>query len=141
MLYEISEVCDKLALINNGELFGFDKIENFENKLESKEIICKITNPIHPKKINLLIETLSQHLNPYLDNSMKMETSKDPISYSQQEKSFTIYYDGKRESKTEILNILFNKFKSEFSIHSFTEPITSQLEKLYSQMIKEKKKK
>ncbi len=141
MLYEISEVCDKLALINHGELLGFDKIENFENKLESKEIICKITNPINPKKINNLIETISQHLKPYLDNKMKIETSEDPITYNQQEKSFTIYYDGKRDSKTEILNILFNKFKSDFSIHSFTESKTAQLENLYSQMIKEKKEK
>ena len=56
-------------------------------------------------------------------------------------KSFTIYYDGKRDSKTEILNILFNKFKSDFSIHSFTESKTAQLENLYSQMIEEKKEK
>jgi len=137
MLYEISEVCDKIALINHGLLLGFDKMENLEDKLRTKEIRCEIVDPILPENVGSLITNLSQNLEPYLDNTLEPSISNVPIVYNQQEKHFIIYYDGKKESKVEILNILFNKFKSDFTIHSFSEPMTSQLERLYSQIIKD----
>jgi len=38
-------------------------------------------------------------------------------------------------SRTNILQILVNDFKSDFTIDSFSKPRTSQLERLYTQII------
>ena len=47
MLHEISEVCDKIALINHGKIIAFDTIENLEKNLKDKELNCQIIKPIN----------------------------------------------------------------------------------------------
>jgi len=57
MLHEISEVCDKIALINHGKIVAFDTIENLEKNLKEKQLICQIIKPIpveHLKNLNIL---------------------------------------------------------------------------------------
>ena len=135
MLYEISEVCDKIALINHGSIIGFDTLDNLEQMLEINELICEILYPIPPEKIESLITRLTQNLEPYLEKKLDISISKVPIKYNPKKNHFLIYFNGKKQSKAEILNILFNKFKSDFKINSFSESKTSQLEKIYSQMI------
>ncbi|MFW9820003.1 MAG: ABC transporter ATP-binding protein [Candidatus Thorarchaeota archaeon] len=141
MLYEITEVCDKIALINRGSIIEFDTLENLENLLVTKEIVCELSKPITIEKKDSIITKLVQHLEPYLDNDLDMAISKKPVIYNPQDKKIIIYYNGKEESRSEILNILVNEFKSEFAIDSFSKPKTSQLEKLYTQIINDNKKK
>jgi len=135
MLYEITEVCNKIALLNEGSLVGFDTLDNLEFLLRVKEIVCKITKPIPPEKINSLLKKLVQSLEPYLEIDLDPTISEESIKYNPNEKSFFIYYDGTEESSTKILNILVNEFKSDFTISSFSKPKTLQLERLYTQMI------
>ncbi|MFX0007952.1 MAG: AAA family ATPase, partial [Candidatus Hermodarchaeota archaeon] len=137
MLFEITEVCDKIALINEGSIIAFDTLENLENLLVTKEIVCELSKPITIEKKDSIITKLVQHLEPYLDITI----SENPVIYNPQEKKIIIYYNGKQESRSEILNILINEFKSEFAIDSFSKPKTSQLEKLYTQLINGNKKK
>ena len=135
MLYEITEVCDKIALINQGSILEFDTLENLENLLMTKEIVCELIKPITLEKKDLIISKLIQHLEPYLDNNLDKSIFKKPIIYNTQEKRIIIYYDGKEESRSEILHTLVNEFRSDFVIDSFSKPRTSQLEKLYTQII------
>jgi len=132
MLHEISEVCDKIALINHGKIVAFDTIENLEKNLKEKQLICQIIKPIPVEHLKNIIKKLKKNLEPYLDNH-KIE--KEPIKYASDKRSFIIFYDGKTESRSEILEILISKFKSDFNVISFTQPKTSKLEKIYLEMI------
>lgn len=135
MLYEITEVCDKIALINQGSIIEFDTLDNLESLLRTKELICEILKPIPPEKRDSIIKKLIQNLEPYLENNLDPAISEEPIMYNPQEKSIIIYYDGTEESSANILDILVNEFKSDFTINSFSKSKTSQLEKLYTQLI------
>lgn len=131
MLHEISEICDKIALINNGDMIKFDFIENLEKLLKTNEIVCQLLNPIPPERFNLINNKLYEKLGPFLDK--KLESS---IQYQPLTKNLIIYYDGTPESKGEIFKILGKDFSSIFTIISFSQSKISSLEKLYSEMIK-----
>ena len=135
LLNELREVCDKIALINQGVLIGFDTIDNLERTFKTKELICEIINPIPLEKVDSLITKLTHHLELFLEENESYLNSKQSITYNYQKKSFIICYDGIEESRSEILNILSTEFKSDFTISSFYEPKISQLENVYSQMI------
>ncbi len=137
LLYEVSEVCDKVALINHGNLIAFDTIENLEKILKTKEVDCEILDPIPPEKLGPLIDKLISGLSSYLDKELDPKVSKIPVIYYPQVKSFKFFYDGKRESVGQILKTLISQFDSNFTITSFTTPKTSKLEKIYAQMISE----
>ena len=141
LLYEISEVCDKVALINQGSIINFDTIDNLEKNLKSIELNFQVLNPIPREMLGSLIERLTQNLEPYLDKELDPSISKIPIKYKPQEDSFTIFYNGEKKARGDILNILFNDFKSDFTIISFSKPKTSSLERIYSQIISDDEKK
>ncbi|MEE9378125.1 MAG: ABC transporter ATP-binding protein [Candidatus Lokiarchaeia archaeon] len=136
MLYEISEVCDKIALINYGSIIGFDTVENLALVLKTSEINCVLLNPLNPSELELLLNRLSEKLNSYLDQNLDPLISKIPIKYYPEKQGFKIFYDGRNESKGEILKILIKDFESDFTVISFTQPKTSQLERVYAEMVK-----
>ncbi|MBD3342091.1 MAG: ATP-binding cassette domain-containing protein [Candidatus Lokiarchaeota archaeon] len=132
MLHEISEVCDKIALINRGKLIAYDTIENLEKNLKTKELECQILEPIKKEHQVTIINKLNQCLKPYIDSH---ENCTEPIKYIEGDKTFKINYDGKKSSKFKILEILVNNFKSLFKVVSFTQERTTKLERIYSEMI------
>jgi len=77
-----------------------------------------------------------ERLKPYLDQNLDPNISKIPIKYNPEHQGLKMYFDGKSESKGEILKILVKEFDSDFTVVSFTQPKTSQLERVYSQMVK-----
>ena len=92
LLYEISEVCDKVALINQGSIINFDTIDNLEKNLKSIELNFEVLNPIPREMLGSLIKRLTQNLEPYLDKELDPSISKIPIKYKPQENSFTIFF-------------------------------------------------
>lgn len=140
LLYEISEVCDRIALLNRGEIIGFDTIEKLQTKLKSNQLTCEILNPISPDKLGPIIKKLNNKLDPYIEKSLPKEISKIPIKYNREIEGFTIYYDGKKKSRGEMLKILIQEFQPDFTVTSFGEPRTSQLERIYQELIKEEKR-
>ncbi|MHA1148447.1 MAG: ABC transporter ATP-binding protein [Promethearchaeota archaeon] len=132
MLHEISEICDKIALINHGSIVAFDTLENLEKTLKKKELECKLFKPLEESKKAEIIERLIERLNPYLDHQ---KDSLKPIIYNSEKGLFKIFYNKGAESKVEILSILVKEFDSDFRVESFTEPKTTQLEKIYEEMI------
>lgn len=141
LLTELREVCDKIALINQGVLIGFDTIDNLERDFKTKELICEIVNPIPIERVNDLIIKLIRQLEQFLVAKVDRSNFEGSITYNHQKNFFTICYDGKQTSRSEILNILSTEFESDLTISSFYEPKISQLESLYYQMIKENNKK
>lgn len=137
MLYEISEVCDKIAMINYGKIIGFDTVENLARTLKTSELNSVLLNPIKPEELEPIIKRLTERLNPYLDRDLDPNVSKIPIKYNPEHQGIKIFYDGRVESKGEILKILIKEFESDFTVISFTQPKTSQLERVYSEMVKD----
>ncbi|MHA2430425.1 MAG: ABC transporter ATP-binding protein [Promethearchaeota archaeon] len=109
MLYEISEVCDKIALINYGKIIGFDTVENLAKSLKINVLNCILLKPLNT------------------------------VRYKPEKQEFKFYFDGKSESRGEILKTLIKDFESDFTVVAFTQPKTSQLEMVYSQMVKNNK--
>ena len=136
MLYEISEVCDKIALINYGSIIGFDTVENLALTLKSSELECDIIEPIDASRLDPLVNRMVESFNPYLDKDLDPKISEKPVIYSPEQPGFIFYYDGRIESKAEILKILINEFDADFTVISYTQPRTSQLERVYSEMVK-----
>ena len=135
MLYEISEICDKIALINHGEIIGFDTVENLAITLKANELNCVVLKPIEPKNLAPILERLTNRLQSYLDQDLDPRISKIPIKYSEENQGFKFYFDGKKESKVEILKVLIKEFETDFSVISYIQPRTSQLERVYIEMV------
>lgn len=135
MLHEISEVCDKIALINHGKIVAFDTIENLEQNLKEKELNCQLLNPIPLENREDIINTLIEKIRPYLNNHEHQKNTGKSIQYNSDKQSFKIYYDGKKKSRGEILEVFISEFKSKNKIISFTQPKTSKLEQIYLEMI------
>ncbi|MHA2394009.1 MAG: ABC transporter ATP-binding protein [Promethearchaeota archaeon] len=136
MLYEISEVCDKIALINLGTIIGFDTVENLALTLKTSELNCVLLEPLSPNELEPLLNRLTERLGSYLDQNLDPNVSKIPIKYYPEQQGLKIFYNGKNESKGEILKILIKEFESAFTVISFTQPRTSQLERIYAEMVK-----
>ncbi|UCD00989.1 MAG: ABC transporter ATP-binding protein [Promethearchaeota archaeon] len=137
MLYEISEVCDKIALINYGSIIGFDTVENLALTLKTSELNCVLLEPIKPSELEPLINLLTERLDPYLDKDLDPMVSKIPVKYYPEQQGLKIFYDGRNESKGDILKTLIKEFESDFTVISFTQPRTSQLERVYAEMVKD----
>ncbi|MFX0018110.1 MAG: ABC transporter ATP-binding protein [Promethearchaeota archaeon] len=137
MLYEISEVCDKIALINYGKIVGFDTVENLAKSLRTNVINCILLKPPNTSDLGLLLNRLSQKLSPYLDQNLDPKISNIPVRYKPEKLELKLYYDGKSESRGEILKTLIKDFESDFTVVAFTQPKTSQLEMVYSEMVKD----
>jgi ABC-type multidrug transport system ATPase subunit len=135
MLYEISEVCDKIALINHGSIVGFDTVENLSRALKTNELNCLLLDPIAANELEPLLTRLTEKLNLYLEQNLDPSISKIPIIYNPERQGLKIFYDGRNESKGEILKILIKEFESDFTVISYIQPRSSQLERVYLEMI------
>ena len=135
LLSELRELCNKIVIINQGRLVGFDTIDNLERKFKAKQLICEIDDIISPEQIEPLLERINYALIDYLEKAGKDSDSKSNVSYNPDVPSLEINYDGLRESRSKVLEILAEKFKSDFTISAFYEPKISQIEKLYSKTV------
>lgn len=129
MIHEISQICDKIAFMNKGKLIAYDKIENLQKKLKINEITCQILDPIS-SEIDNLVEKISTELKPYLDYKIE-----PPIQYFYDTQQLRIYFDGRRKTKADMLDILTTKFKSEFRLISYSQERSNLLEQLYTETI------
>lgn len=135
MLYEISEVCDKIALINHGEILGFDTVENLETGMKIKSVEAMVAEPIESNRLGNIIEKLTARLDSYLDHELDPAISKIPVRYIPAEQEIVIYYKGDKQTRARILKVLVNEFENDFMLISFSKPRTSRLERIYSQLI------
>ena len=135
LLGELRKICDKVALLNEGKLIGFDTIDNLEIIFKTKELVCEIEYPIPEGEINGLLLKLEPQLLPFIEKDQDSYQDQKVINYDSENTRFLIKYDGTIRSKREILEILSQKFSEVFKITSFYEPRVSQLEKIYSKMI------
>ena len=135
LLEEIREICDKIALINQGKLVGYDTIDNLEITYKTKELICEIEKPIALSDRKELLEKIEQLLYNYLEKENDDSIVKDAISYNSDKQCILIKYNGLNTAKSKILEILSQYLSNSLKITSFYEPKITQLERIYSKMI------
>ncbi len=128
MLYEISEICDRIAIINRGELIAVDKLVNLEQKMTKQEIGVELLEPINPNNVNKLVKEISEKIKAFSENDDKI-----PVVYDENIPGFHIYYDGKPSSRKNIHKILTSDLK--LPIIGFSRVRTSRLEELYIELV------
>lgn len=137
LLYEITELCDRIALINHGKMIAFDKIDRLEGRRSIKELECILAEPIEEKQLREVLSRISKALEPYLPEKMSANQNNlsEPIQYDFQNHVLRIYHLGDNKIKSKILNMLITEFGDELSLASFSESKTSKLEKFYSEFV------
>lgn len=130
LLHEISEVCDRIAIINHGELIALDKLVNLEQRMTKKEIAVELLNPIEPTQVNQILENIAQKIGNY-----GTKEEKGTAIYDEDLPGVRIYYDGKSTSRKEIHDILSIEMK--LPIIGYGKIRTSRLEELYIDLVEE----
>ena len=128
ILYELSELCDRIALINHGVLIAVDKLVNLEQKMTKQELIVELLEPINGMQVAKQIQNLSQKIESYGEKK-----GNTPVVYDDTIPGFHIFYDGKPTSRKEIHNILSTEMG--LPIIGFSKIKTSRLEDLYMELI------
>ena len=86
LMYEAEEMCNKIAIINKGNLIALDSTNNLVNSIKNKKIIFKV------KKIN----------------PIKLE-NQNGIKFSYNNNEFTVTYEKNKHKIDEIINLVKNQ--------------------------------
>lgn len=118
LLYEVSEVADRIAIISHGRIIACDTLDNLENQAQRSTIHLELYNETRKpaEVISLLYQNLTAFLAP---NSIRHQ--KDTGVYQ-------IDFNGKPETQYEILQLLFAK---NIPILEYSVPKAGLLEALY----------
>ena len=126
LLYEVSEIADKIAIINNGHLLAFDTMEVLEAKVKSSLIRLEVLNA-NGNSSNI-ISRMIEILRPYIDQGIMHEN----ITFSNETRQFNINFDGDSKHQFEILKILVN---NDIEVVEYSVPKAGLLEDLYMNLV------
>lgn len=126
LLYEVSEVADKIAIINHGQLLAFDTMEVLEAKVKSSLIRLEVLNT-NGNSANI-IGRMVEILRPYIDQGVMREN----ITFSNETKQFNINFDGDSSHQFEILKTLVN---NNIEVVEYSVPKAGLLEDLYMNLV------
>ncbi len=115
LLFEVQEVCDKVAMINKGRLLKYDKIDNLAMLADVVKIEVQILSPITPKQVKSIQE---------------MGTVKNMVVYNPS--LFVVELEGKEPEKADLLS---NLQKIEGIKMTSFRTVGTALENLYMSMI------
>lgn len=128
LLYEISEVADRIAIINKGKLIAFDTLENLERKVRKSVINFELLKPPE-ENIESLIDKLKSLIGPLTG----MNDQDNLIKFDENTKIFQISFDGNPENQALILKKLLNDGQE---ILEFSVPKAGLLEILFMELTK-----
>ena len=81
LLDELREICDKIVLLNEGKLVGFDTIDNLEIIFKTKELICELEEPIAFSDQTKLLDNIKDLLIKYLEKDNVTIRDKEQLIY------------------------------------------------------------
>ena len=128
MLYEIAEICDRIAIINRGELIAVDKLVNLEQKMMKKELVIELLEPLKYAEIQDSIQIITKKIEGYIEHDGIV-----PVIYDDALPGYHIFYDGRPISRKEIHDIL--TFELKLPIIGFSKIRSSRLEDLYMDLV------
>jgi ABC-2 type transport system ATP-binding protein len=130
LLYEISEIADRVAIINHGEIIACDTIENLELQAKKSVIKLEVLNT-SPENTTQILKTIKSIVEPLISKDL---ANVNLVRYNTDAKCYEIIFDGNAETQTLILKNLIMK---DMKITEFSVPKASLLEDLYLSFIKE----
>ncbi len=128
-LYEISEIADRVAILNFGELIAFDTLDNLEARVK-KSIIHVEIYP-HP---NGQDQEISKQLEELLSPFTGLDPGANKIVYNKNNEEFEILFDGDPTHQIQIFKALAD---NDYGVLEFTVPRAGLLEDLYLSLVKE----
>jgi len=123
LIYEVSEVADRVAIISKGKLRAFDTLENLELK-ESKSIINFELLPPPGENLKEVLEQLNRIILPLTG----LEEPGNKVLFKKKSNIFTVTFNGNPENQLKIHNALF---EDKYGIIEFSVPKASLLEDLF----------
>ncbi len=129
LLYEVSEVADRVAIIHHGEIIAFDTLDNLEAKAEKSVIHFEVLN-LPKANIDGYIEDLKSVIFPLTG----VEEKAKWIKYNPDTNIFQTFFDGQSSNQQKILKALIN---NGHEIIDFSVPKAGLLEDLFIDLTKE----
>jgi ABC-2 type transport system ATP-binding protein len=114
LLFEVSETCEKVALIDRGKLLAFDYVEKLENVFSSQRIQVEVLKPLEPSEVEAIRS---------LRGVTKVVASGN-----------TAYIDFKGDKETQA-SILADLVEMAIKVASF-RPALGSLEEVYMRIVK-----
>jgi len=131
LLYEVSEVADRVAMINFGEIIACDTLEKLESMAKKSEIQMELLE-IPENRIDDTIKNLSKIISPHTG----LENKKDFIKFNPDTEIFEILFNGDPKNQLAIFKALFSEG---IDVIEFSVPKAGLLEDLYLDFMTETK--
>ncbi|MBA7711591.1 Vitamin B12 import ATP-binding protein BtuD [subsurface metagenome] len=126
LLYEISEVADRIAIIHHGKLIAFDTLDNLEGKAMKSIIHFELLNSPDEK-----FDEFINKLKPLVIPSTGITKEESWIKYNNDSKVFQIFFNGNPKNQTEILKKLLD---NGYEILEYSVPKANLLESLFIEL-------
>ncbi len=130
LLYEISEIADRIAIISHGNLIAVDNLENLEIGRQHIEIKLKILPKMDAESARQVINTYTPRVAPLTGVGEK----SDLMTYDPEARQFVIVFNGQLETQHAILKALI---EGGLQVTEFSAPRASRLEDIYIELVKE----
>lgn len=131
LLYEISEVADRIAIIHHGEIIAFDTLENLETKAKKSVIHFEVLNPPE-NDLDSYVEDLKKIIYPLTG----VEEKARWVKFNPDTNIFQTFFDGQSTNQLKILKALIS---NGYDIIEFSVPKAGLLEDLFIDLTKEEK--
>ena len=128
LLYEISEIAERIAIINKGKIVAFDTLENLEGKVKDTRLMIgleKLPEDISAKTIEL--ENIVRPL-------VGIKNGGKIAFFNPETRIFEIRFDGNISTQKQILKELA---LNDIDVVDFSVPRTNSLEDLYIKIVGE----
>lgn len=135
LLYEVSEIADRIAIISNGSIVACDTLENLEMMMKQSIIHVELLNdantddtPTDPSAGNGFtnnVTNMKRTLEPYING---IGTPNHGIRYNSEMRRYEVHFDGTEANQYEILKSLLD---SGFRVIDYSVPKAGLLEDVY----------
>ncbi|MHA1111710.1 MAG: ABC transporter ATP-binding protein [Promethearchaeota archaeon] len=127
LLYEISEVADRVAIISHGKLVAIDTLENLE--ASAKKSVIHLELNAKNGEVEQLIPKITQCIQPFLGDERK------PLLYDHETGIIQIQFDGEPAHQVDILKALV---QDGLDVLEFSVPKAGLLEDLYIDFVNQR---
>ena len=128
LLYEISELADRIAIINKSKIIAFDTLDNLEAKAKKSIIHIELLDHPEERNLNDVLTYLKEIIYPLTGVSEELNW----ITYNEDTKVFQIFFDGDPKNQLIILKTLL---KHDYKVIEFSVPKAGLLENLFIELV------
>ena len=122
LLYEVSEIADRVAIISHGILVACDTLDNLEEEAKKSVIDLELIGWENP---GAMIKKINEAIGDFLNG---------PTRYNPDQKLFELQFDGSQEKQYDMLHKLIT---SGIKVIEFSVPKAGLLEDLYLKYVSE----